>query len=515
MARETITAKNSALENNTAAHPQNKLFDLLAVFFISFHLVFLLLNWNHYPTELDTSYHLLMGKMFAQEEKIALWDSYEFAPVGRPHLYPPLEHIIIWFVRFLTQVSYMDIGRILVILQTILALFFIWSISRKFFNPAIALFSLIFFCANTDLWWWQTSVGPVALAVVLFLPFLYLYYKKKTIPAILVLTTCLYLHYWLSLILILSIFLATVSFVQYRKAYLKKFFLILSISLLLFSPWLSHIYHFRYYLFNHVKNLPTQPLLSLKIAYKDILSNLNIVFLVFLIAGIVYAYKRVKDDFKYCLFLAGFLVSFLNLFLFSGFRFNAFLALAGSTIAALGVYAILRRTDNVGNRIAASSIKIFLSILLFSAVFIEFHYAPPYFFKAKAAPISNEIRSIAYQVPLQGKNRIGVKDYFSLPETQQLLDYIKENIDKNAVIHINIGDLADYITLETGIKTDTGMFWEIVTPEMIERIDELRRSGFYISTISNFDNLLPPDYVRDKKFPKILKKIGTRYIGYL
>ena len=153
------------------------IFNILAVVFISIHIVFFLLNWGNYPTELDTPYHLLMGKMFADNGRIMLWDSYEFAPAGRPHLYPPLLHILVWILRVVLKTSYMNIGRIIVFGQVVLGFVAMWYICRKLFNSAVALFALVFFASHTESWWWQTSVVPIAIITVLFLPFIYLFYN--------------------------------------------------------------------------------------------------------------------------------------------------------------------------------------------------------------------------------------------------------------------------------------------------------------------------------------------------
>ena len=74
---------------------------------------------------------------------------------------------------------------------------------------------------------------------------------------------------------------------------------------------------------------------------------------------------------------------------------------------------------------------------------------------------------------------------------------------------------ADYITLMTGIKTDTGMFWENISCEILRGIEQRRRSGFYISSNADFSELLPQDYLRKKKIPKIIEKIGPYYLGSL
>ena len=324
--------------NNGLINDNRRFFDVCAIIFLVVHFFFLFLNWHNYPTELDTPYHLLMGKMFADSGKIVLWDSYEFAPLGRPHLYPPLEYLLIWFMHTLTRLSYMDVGRILAIGQGGLGLFFVWLISRKFFNAAIAFFSVIFFASNTDMWWWQTSVAPVALVTVLFLPFIYFYYKKKVLLPVVLLTSCLYLHYGLSFTMVTTVLLASLCDAKYRKEYLKNFFIIFGVSVLLFTPWLLYIYEFKDYFFNRTIDVGTLLFFSLEIYFREVFFNLNNVLWLFLGVGLFYCYKHIKEDFKYSLLVAGFWSYFIYLFLFQGSRFNAHSPIVTSVFAGIGFF---------------------------------------------------------------------------------------------------------------------------------------------------------------------------------
>ncbi|RLG55612.1 MAG: hypothetical protein DRN99_02070, partial [Thermoproteota archaeon] len=69
-------------------------YDAAAAVLVASHLALLALGWSRLPLGLDTPYHLLMGKMFSDYGKVCLWDYYEYAPVGRPNLYPPLLHVL-------------------------------------------------------------------------------------------------------------------------------------------------------------------------------------------------------------------------------------------------------------------------------------------------------------------------------------------------------------------------------------------------------------------------------------
>lgn len=61
------------------------------------------LGWESYPRFLDSYYHLAVIQGFHQASGVALHAFWEAAPVGRPHLYPPLFHLVWAPVWWLTR----------------------------------------------------------------------------------------------------------------------------------------------------------------------------------------------------------------------------------------------------------------------------------------------------------------------------------------------------------------------------------------------------------------------------
>ena len=86
--------------------------DKLSMGLIICFTVIMAANWEGLPNaETDAPYHLLMGKMYSDYGRFVLWDYYEFAPVGRPQLYPPFLHTLIWGVHDLTKLDFWSIGK--------------------------------------------------------------------------------------------------------------------------------------------------------------------------------------------------------------------------------------------------------------------------------------------------------------------------------------------------------------------------------------------------------------------
>src|SRR6185436_3212168 len=60
---------------------------------IALHTVLLLSWWPLLPWFVDLYYHMNVLEGFRQAGGVALHDFWEFAPAGRPHLYPPALHV--------------------------------------------------------------------------------------------------------------------------------------------------------------------------------------------------------------------------------------------------------------------------------------------------------------------------------------------------------------------------------------------------------------------------------------
>ena len=71
--------------------------DIGVLIIIFIELFLLLLHWEMFPKFVDIYYHFSVAKAFDLANGIVLHDFWEYAPMGRPHLYPPLFHILILF----------------------------------------------------------------------------------------------------------------------------------------------------------------------------------------------------------------------------------------------------------------------------------------------------------------------------------------------------------------------------------------------------------------------------------
>ena len=58
----------------------------------------------------DLTYHLATSQSFVREGGVTLWENWDSLPLGRPHLYPPLVHLLLAVpvylgIAFLTTIN--------------------------------------------------------------------------------------------------------------------------------------------------------------------------------------------------------------------------------------------------------------------------------------------------------------------------------------------------------------------------------------------------------------------------
>jgi len=442
-----------------------KLLDWASIAIIVAHFILLFSKRNMLPFGFDTPYHLLMGKMYADFDRVVLWDYYEFAPVGRPQLYPPFEHVLIWWIHDGLGLNYVVIGRLIAVVQYPLTLFLSWLIIRLLFDDVTAASFLGLLSADGSFWSWQLTVAPTAMILALYMPFLYFFLKKRRYIATALLTIFLYSHLGMPYTIMLSLAISAVLMYKLDHSYLKEAAFVTCLSLILFFPWAFHI-------LNNLDALRAN-LARGKFQILGFLS-MSIPTLLLLPLGI---YACFKEKLKGRLFIGSFLGFFSILFTY-GSRYFLHAPLVNSVIAALGYKRIIGRTNN--RKLILTVTLVFLTVnSLFSFSLIPI--GPRRQLKRpkiiEPAPLTRELTTMVSEEPKAW-------GAFSLnnPDLISLADWIIENTREDEIIHVRVGPLADAITLLTGRRTDHGMYPEVRTEEMFRAIAQGRKSGLFVLT---------------------------------
>jgi|GEM_PF-6541899 len=461
-----------------------RMMDMWALSFGGIFIAEFFLNILRYPTELDTTYHLLMGKILSQHGLLFRHDILEFAPYGRYLGYPPLLHWMIACLRMVSSLDFFVIARIIVSFQVILFLAGIWYFARRYFGPCAAFAALVFSVSVSDFWWWQTSVAPVALAHAFFWPAIILFLKKRW-PWVLLLTTAsFYLHMGFPYIMI-SI-MAVFSIWQFKedRIYAVRTAQIVIAALLLSLP--QFLYFSKGYLsiFDPAARRAMAPALFSGVQLGFVAKSLSVIFWAFIIIGIydllIRRARGIRTKEERIVIASFFVLSLSSIFFYGSTRFHSQFPLAGALVAGIGFKSLAEFFTKRSAHLQKTKLAVLSILLLITSSFVEKVYISDVGCRAMLAPFGNQINSIVTGSPLASKHPYRIQDFLYRKDADYLTDYIRTNIPKDEIIHMSNGALACYITLVTERLTDWGMFWEYLSEDSMRKIIAGRTRGYFI-----------------------------------
>lgn len=204
--------------------------------------------WPNFPLFMDCYYHLSVVRGFADAGGWvgeALW---EFSPVGRAHLYPPLYHIL-ELGLFRLGLAPIPIARLSDFLIYPCFLFLLWFFVRKTYSSRLAFLALLICLSSYSLYLALLNNTPFTLALVFGLLAAYFLNEAKAVSAALALGLAFYSHTLASWIMFFSIFLTGLFLPLLRR----RFWTVCFSALLLASPLLWH--QARYAAFVHFQRV--------------------------------------------------------------------------------------------------------------------------------------------------------------------------------------------------------------------------------------------------------------------
>lgn len=197
--------------------------------------------WQRLPLSMDSYYHLSVMRGFYDAGGWVGKAFWEYAPFGRPHLYPPLLHILELTV-FKLGMAPIVIARLFEFLIYPALLFTIWWFLRNLFADLLALLSLFLIFSSHELYLAILNNIPFSLAFIFCVLSFYYYEKSKVITSILFLTLAFYSHS-------LMPWLAVLAFLFYSFWSRKKVLLWVCLGgILLALPLLAHQFKYMHYL---------------------------------------------------------------------------------------------------------------------------------------------------------------------------------------------------------------------------------------------------------------------------
>jgi len=253
-----------------------------------------IIRWRLFPQFMDTYYHIHTAWGFIQAGGYSVWDFWQFAPAGRPHIYPPLFHTVLATLIKL-GLNKIILAKLLETIAPIAFLLVLWNFIRKNFGERFAFFVALVFGSSFSYFLSLIDHLPSTFALILGFLGLGKLFKREIISAIILFCLSFYTHIGVSWFLILSVILYGIFNAEARK----HCFLAASASLVLSSPViLSQISNLK-----HIVNLG----FSIPEAY---ILRIKIIDYFLAILGISLVFKAKKI---YRLFLSMFLASLIFL----------------------------------------------------------------------------------------------------------------------------------------------------------------------------------------------------------
>ncbi|TFG86105.1 MAG: hypothetical protein E4H18_04690, partial [Hyphomicrobiales bacterium] len=206
---------------------------LVAVIFLAFAFFHEGLSLK---TDSDQYYHMAVARRTLELGHIPKWDDWEFAPAGRPHLYPPGLHLALAVLAGRPDRLPAAFLALQVIAYPAMLLSAWWFI-RWLFGDRVGFMGLLFLSMDMALLTLLLRVVPSGLATVLLPLVLGAFLTRRRLATVLLLALSLYVHMGIAVLVLLGLF----AFSLRHRGYLAFFAVVSAGALLLFSPWVLRL----------------------------------------------------------------------------------------------------------------------------------------------------------------------------------------------------------------------------------------------------------------------------------
>ncbi|MBI3315577.1 MAG: glycosyltransferase family 39 protein [Candidatus Omnitrophica bacterium] len=421
--------------------------DLYAFAILVLFSIFQVMQWPLLPKFLDIYYHLSVMKGFAEAGGYVSRAFWEYAPAGRPHLYPPFFHGLLLGLYQL-GLGEITLARLADCAIYPLVLVGLWHTFKEIYGSRFAFFGILIFSSVYSVYLATVTLAPFSLAFFFgILAFLNLE-KAKHLRAGLWLGLCFYTHSMMAW----SFFTALLVYGLASERHRVKIQKIAAWTLVIAAPWLLHQAHYHaYFRFLNVKE------------------NLYLEFdlAAYLLAGIgAWLAIRKKGPWLFPLCL---ILGMAPMLVTHRFRFFCGLGLAGILWLAAATL------DALAGKIQNGRWKTRGTVFFTLAVFFFFHFVSPVLkidLEKNRTTLAFFDRSVTqYLVPEEQKNfrANGFTIYFK-KEYDKIIRAVKDHSGPHDILWSNFSHAGGVIALLSGRSTSNGMMLEV---RPFERSDPL------------------------------------------
>ena len=298
------------------------------------------------PQFMDIYYHILTAWGFIKAGGYTGWDFWQYAPLGRIHIYPPVFHLILTLPMKLGA-SPVILAKFFEGVMPVAFLVVLWDFAKKNYNDCLAFFVTLMFSSSFSFYLSLLNHLPATLAFIFGLLAFTQLFQRNFLRSLILLTLCFYTHIGISWFFALSFLFYGLFNREQRKICFGLFILALVLSIPI--------------LFKQLTSLRVISSLGLSLNERY-LCQIKIVDYVLAFLGLILAFKK---DIKYRLFPSFFLASLI--FLVYPYRFfSAEGYLAVIALSALFLYALYQDCKIKAVYLKYILISVTLFILFFS-----------------------------------------------------------------------------------------------------------------------------------------------------
>ncbi len=139
--------------------------DFFALFFVTLYSALSFARWPLLPQFIDMYYHLHTAWGFSQAGGYSGWDFWQYAPLGRVHIYPPFFHLVLaLFIKL--GVDKIFLAKIFEALTPTLFLLTVWYFTRRHFGRRLGFFTVFAFGSSFSFFLSLLNNIPATLAII-------------------------------------------------------------------------------------------------------------------------------------------------------------------------------------------------------------------------------------------------------------------------------------------------------------------------------------------------------------
>lgn len=407
-----------------------KTFDLASIILIGFIGVLSLIRFNDLPQFIDGYYHLSVANGFLNSGGWLGWAWWDFAPFGRPHLYPPLYHFILAFLQHMGMeaVNSVRITEVFIVPCFFLSM---WYVARNLVCERFSFFTLLILSTFFSFYSSVSANVPASLAFILgFFSWLFLK-QRKIVSTIICLTFCFYTHAAIPWLFVFSFLFVVFFSKEYRALAVKS----LLISIVFFLPFFIH--ELRYVKYLNIRVLGEAQFIH----FSPFIILLGFVSLC--------VHFREKKFFSF-LFL-GFMIGSIIVFIKYPYRFfSAQGMVAGAFFCALLIETILTKVHHAQ--------KIIVSIFIIGYLVVS--HATIILDKGK--PHLAILNSTYYNfITAKIYTQINFQPFFPARWYDSIIDAVKKNSLPNDIVCSNNALVSQFVAAVTNRSCSNSMLWEV------------------------------------------------------